>query len=73
MTPKNDSVKELREKKPEELVAFEAQLRSEVATLTVKMRTGQVQDTSRLSKIKKDIARILTLRSEQERKGVKKQ
>lgn len=67
MTPK-----ELREKKPEELVALEAQLRSEVETLVVKMRSGQVQDTSKLAKTKKDIARILTLRGEQKRK-VKKQ
>ncbi|MBI1908688.1 MAG: 50S ribosomal protein L29 [Deltaproteobacteria bacterium] len=57
MTPK-----ELREKKPEELEDLEKQFRVERDALALQHRMGQLKDTSRLTKMKKDIARILTIR-----------
>ncbi len=53
--------KELRELSTEELHAKEAELRGELLSARVKKATGQLENTSQLSRLRRDIARVLTL------------
>jgi large subunit ribosomal protein L29 len=63
-----DTLKEFRKMPGDELAQREQELRSEL----FKLRTGEVtektKDTSKFKKIKKDIARIQTIRRETENK-----
>ncbi|MBI2981501.1 MAG: 50S ribosomal protein L29 [Deltaproteobacteria bacterium] len=54
----------LREKKPEELNLAEAGLHRELGELRLKHRMGAAISTARLGQIRKEIARILTIRKE---------
>ena len=45
----------------EELVAEESKLRSELFNLTFQNKVGQLQDTSRIRIVKKNIARVKTV------------
>lgn len=53
--------KELRELSMEELHAKEGELRNELLNARVKKATGQLENTSQLSRLRRDIARVLTL------------
>ena len=57
-------IKELREKKGPELVALEVNLRRDLAEARLKVRLGSETKTARLSGMRKDIARVLTLLKE---------
>lgn len=56
--------KELREKKGEELEALERDLRRELAEAELKFRMGTLGVSRRLE-LRRDIARVLTIRKEQ--------
>jgi len=53
---------ELRELTQEELDHKELELREELFNLSVQHATGQLENSARIRHVKKDIARILTLR-----------
>ena len=55
---------ELRNMSDEELIKKEQELREELGNLTFQHKIRPLEDTSRLKKIKKDIARIATINRE---------
>ncbi len=57
----------LRELTIEELRRKEAELRKELLHLRIQKATGDIQNPKRISQIKRDIARILTIITEKER------
>lgn len=65
----------LREMTIEELKAKELELRKELLHLRIQKSTGDIQNPNRISQVKRDIARILTIITEKqkgilEKKGV---
>jgi large subunit ribosomal protein L29 len=61
--------KDLRTQSAEELVALRETLQKELFGLRMKNGTGQLSDTSRLGKARKEIARISGLISEKSTGG----
>ncbi|PID78453.1 MAG: 50S ribosomal protein L29 [Deltaproteobacteria bacterium] len=61
---------ELREKSIGELEQQAKDLKQEFFNLRFQHRTGQLENTSALPKIKKNIARVLTVLNEQKRSRV---
>lgn len=57
-------IDEIRKMSDVELVKKEKELREELGNLAFKHRIRPLEDVSRLKKIRKDIARILTIRSQ---------
>lgn len=57
---------EIREKTDDELVKLEKDLREEFFRIRIKQSTGQTDKTHRLKEIRKDIARLLTIKGEKE-------
>lgn len=57
---------DVRQMSAEELDKNEKDLREEYAKLSFQHKIRPVENTARLCQIKKDIARILTIRSEKE-------
>jgi large subunit ribosomal protein L29 len=57
-------VEEIRKLTGEELAKTEKDLREELGNLTFQHRIRPLEDTSRLRKIKKDIARIETIKGQ---------
>ncbi len=57
-------IKEARDLSPEELVARKSELRKEAFQLRIQQGTGQLENPSQLTKIRKDVARIETVLSE---------
>jgi len=57
---------ELRERTDEGLEELEEQLQNELFQLEMKHQTGQLQETSRLKEIRRDIARVKTILRERE-------
>ena len=55
---------EIRKLSDEELVKKETELREEYGNLTFQHKIRPLEDTSRLRKIKKDIARLRTVAAE---------
>ena len=55
---------ELKEKSDQELVELERQLRDELFRMRMKHYSGQLQDVAQMRTKRRDIARILTVRSE---------
>ncbi len=55
---------EVRKMSDEELIKKENELREELGNLTFQHRIRPLEDTSRLKKIRKDIARIATINRE---------
>lgn len=55
-------VEEIRKMSAEDLVKTEKELREELGNLTFQHRIRPLEDTSRLKKIRKDIARIETIK-----------
>jgi large subunit ribosomal protein L29 len=56
--------KELRSKSLEELYSLEKEAREELFKVRMQHAVGQLLDPSKISKMKKDVARILTVISE---------
>ncbi len=61
----------LREMTLEELKAREMELRKELLHLRIRKATGDIHNPHIISKIRKDIARILTVITEKEKKEKK--
>lgn len=59
-----DFVKELRGLSQEELAKKESELKKELFDLRFQAATGQLEQTARLNEVKKQIARIKTVQSE---------
>jgi large subunit ribosomal protein L29 len=55
---------EVRELSSEELEQKEQELREELFNLTIQHATGQLENTSRIVHVKKDIARVRTIQKE---------
>ncbi len=60
---------ELRDMTVEELRQKEAELRKELFNLRFQHATGDIQNPKRLTAVRKDIARVLTIITEKERSG----
>ncbi len=60
---------ELREFTYRELEMKESELREELFHLKIKKKMGELEDVTKIKKIKKDIARVLTELNERKRKG----
>ncbi|MHB8765422.1 MAG: 50S ribosomal protein L29 [Deferrisomatales bacterium] len=58
------STKELRELSVEELGAKDAELRQELFNLRFQHATRQLENTARLSQVRREIARVLTVLGE---------
>lgn len=63
---KEYSIKNLIEKSDEELEGFLKKSKEEMFNLRFQLATGQLDNTARLSVVKRDIARIYTLLRERE-------
>ena len=61
-------VSEIAELSPEEMVAKEKELMEELLNLRFQKETGQLSNFARIRTVRKDIARIKTVRN-QNRKG----
>lgn len=61
---KTQQKKELRAKTADELIKDLRDLRASVAKQAIDAKTGKIEDTNKLRKTRKDIARILTYLSE---------
>jgi large subunit ribosomal protein L29 len=66
------TLEEFRKMAPDLLKEREGELRTELFKLRTGNSTEKVKNTSQFKKIKKDVARIQTLRREQELKNSKK-
>ncbi len=64
--------KELRSKTDKELAKQLTDLREKLVDAHIDMRTKEVKDVKQIKAIKKDIARVLTIRSESERAKTEK-
>ncbi len=60
---------ELRDLEPAELVKHVAELRKELFGLRFSNATGELDDTAALGRIKRDLARALTVQNERELRG----
>jgi large subunit ribosomal protein L29 len=54
-------VNELRKLDSSELIRKEADLRKEIFNLTFQLHTGRLENTAKLSVLRKDVARVKTL------------
>lgn len=61
------TLKELKEKTAEEIKKTQAQLTEELFRLKIKKAQGQLQKPHRLGEIRRDLARILTLKNQQQK------
>ncbi len=62
-------VAELRELAVEELQRKEQDLRKELFNLRFQQATGEIENPMRIRAIRRDIARVLTVITERDRKG----
>ncbi len=63
-----EALKEFRKMPANQLKEREQELRGELFKLRTSGATEKVKDTSKFKKVKKDIARIMTILGEQEKK-----
>ena len=61
------TAKELRDLGPEELVKKEAELREDLFKLRMRAAVSQIENPSRIRQLRRDIARIHTVRRERVR------
>jgi large subunit ribosomal protein L29 len=61
--------RELRQKSIEELVNGEGELREQLFKLRFQKATGQIQNHSKIRMVRKDLARLLTIRAERLREA----
>ena len=59
----------IRNMAPADLAKEEEQLREQVWRLRLQMTTGQLQDPQKVSRARKDLARVLSIKREQELKA----
>ncbi|UPQ86190.1 50S ribosomal protein L29 [Ignavigranum ruoffiae] len=59
-------IKEIRELSTAQMVEKEKEFKKELFNLRFQLATGQLEDTARLRKVRKTIARIKTVLREQE-------
>jgi len=57
-------IKELRQKSKEELLSLEGETRAELFKVRMQHYSGQLLDPSKIKKLRKNVARILTVISE---------
>ncbi len=57
-------LKDIREKNAKELVALEKDLKEELFKLRMQNATSQLEKNHRIQEVKRDIARVLTVRRE---------
>jgi large subunit ribosomal protein L29 len=62
-------IDDIRKMSGEEMVKKEKELRKELGNLSFHHRIRPLEDTSRLRKIKKDIARIITISNQKDAKA----
>ena len=65
-------VSELREMTDRELELKLSELREDLFHLKIKKKLGELEDVAKVRKVKRDIARILTIMNERKREGVGK-
>ena len=63
---------EFRKLSDEELVQREQDLKEEYFNLRFQFFTGQIENTARMKGVRRDIARVLTLRAERVRENERK-
>jgi large subunit ribosomal protein L29 len=56
----------IRNMSPDDLAKEEEQLREQVWRLRLQMTTGQLQDPQKVRRARKDLARVLSIKREQE-------
>ncbi|MCI5771956.1 MAG: 50S ribosomal protein L29 [Clostridiales bacterium] len=61
--------KEFAAMSPEELTAKIAELKTELFNLRFRLATGQLDNTMQISSVKRDIARALTVQTQQNKKA----
>jgi large subunit ribosomal protein L29 len=66
-----ESLKEYRKMAPDQLKEKEQELRTELFKLRTTGATEKVKDSSQFKKVKKDIARVLTIQRQNELKNAK--
>jgi len=59
-------VAKLREKSVDELTKEEQALRTEIWKLRIQKTTGQLQDHHRVRQVRRDLARVLTVKRERQ-------
>ena len=62
-------VMKLREKSVDELDKEEKALRNEIWKLRIQQTTGQLQDHHRVRQVRRDLARVLTIKRERQVAG----
>lgn len=60
---------EVRDLSEQELEAKERELREELFRLRLRQRTAQLEQTHKLVQVRRDIARIQTIRRQKEQRG----
>ena len=60
---------EVRDLSPQELETKERELKEELFRLRLRHRTAQLEQTHRLEHVRRDIARIQTVRRQKEQRG----
>lgn len=60
---------ELRDKTPDELTVVEAELSEQLFALRLQKVTGQLENPSKIRQVKRDLARVLTVRNEKQREA----
>ena len=60
---------ELRKLSTAELVAKEKELKEELFNLRFRLATGQLENTMQITAVKRDIARALTVQTQQNKKA----
>ena len=58
------SIDKLRNMTPEALQKEELGLREEIWKLRIQLTTGQLQDPQKVRRVRRDLARVLTIRKE---------
>ena len=61
--------KEFAAMQPEELTAKIAELKEELFNLRFRLATGQLDNTMQITAVKRDIARAMTVQTQQQRKA----
>ncbi len=64
--------RELREMSLEELVGKERELAEELFRLRLRKTTGQLENPMRIRAVRRDLARVKTIRAEREKAGQEK-
>jgi large subunit ribosomal protein L29 len=69
MSQQTKTLSKYREMEPEALAKEEAELRTAIWKMKLQKGTGQITDPLKLAVTKKDLARLLTVRRERDRRA----